>query len=543
MMLRWFKDLPRSERRFFIICAIVVLFLSTLPVLTGFMLAHGQIYTDRVYLGGADKMVYLSQIEEVSQGHWLLHNLYTAERQIPYLSPLWLVLGLLAGLFKLAPLLVFHLVRILFGAIFLFLVYYLLLKIFTESFWRKTSFLIVGLSSGLGVFTVFRPWTDANMVRYFGSDIWFSEGNSFLTLAHSPLFILSQIILLVIFGWLINRLSKAGWLESALMGLLIFFLGIIHPYDLVIVGAVGGVWWLVKIILAKRFLWREFFKLLILLINALLAVGYFFYLINSSPAFGGWFDQNITLSPGLINYLIGYGLLVPFFILGVKPALKSGNKYLYFLTVWGAVAWFLLFLPLPSQRRFGNGMHIPMAIIAVYGTYWVWQSIKNSRVIIYLQKIFVWQTILQIIFFVLISSSLFSVGAKLAMQSYYQKNIYLQPSEANALLWLKNNIDKNSVILSEHLVGNFIPAFTGRFVYLGHGHQTNRWSEKMVKVEQWFFATNNDDAQKSSWLMAEGIDYVYFGLNEKTLGSFDPFVKPYLSLVWQQGEVAIFKVK
>jgi len=120
--------------------------------------------------------------------------------------------------------------------------------------------------------------------------------------------------------------------------------------------------------------------------------------------------------------------------------------------------------------------------------------------------------------------------------------MYIAKDESSAVRWLKENLSENDLVLSSSMTGNIIPAYSGRKVFIGHGHQTSEWPDKLVYVSHFFFFTNGADSQKQAWLKKEGVDYLFFGPTEKSLGQFRPKEKPYLRMIFEQGETAIFKV-
>ncbi|MBU1130895.1 hypothetical protein KJ840_02070 [Patescibacteria group bacterium] len=536
------KSLSRKEKEFVFIVSFTVLLITLIPLAFSWVRSSDDYFTGGTFIAAADKMVYLSQIEEARQGNALVHNLYTSEPQIGYLSPLWTGLGWFSRATKLSPLFTLHFFRIIFGFIFLYLLYLFISQIFSSVKWRKITFLALSFSSGLGIFTVIRPWTAENMYNYFGTDIWFSEGNTFLTLFHSPLFILSQICLLLIFWWTIARLTSAKYTEAAAIGLIGGFLGFIHPYDIVIIFSVLLVWFAVKTVQKKEWFWPVFLKLIIVLFISFLPIGYFFLLKYFSPGFAGWAIQNITLSPRIYNYMIGYGLIFILFLFGVYPAWKSRNRYFNFLAIWAIVSWLLLYAPLQSQRRLGNGLHMPMVILAIFGLVVILNKLKQLWLFKIVNKQYIIKTTaILILVFLAISSNLFLIGAEFFYHAL--KGFYITQNEKEAIIWFKDNLKTTEVILSKNTIGSIIPAISGRYVYLGHGHQTNNWLIKKYDVEEWFFKDNQGDALKYRWLLREGIDYLYHGSREMALGNFNPDEKSYLEEVYKNQEVTIYRIK
>ena len=536
-----FKSLKRSEKRFLFLITAIILFLTLIPLILGFVLTpKGQFYTNVGYAGGADKMVYLSQIEEARQGNVRLHNLYTAEPQEAKLfSPLWLALGQFSRLTNLAPLFTFHLFRLAFGFILLLLLYLFIARIFKQVKWRKIAFLILAFGSGLGFFTVGADWNEAFLFEHVGVDLWASESNTFLTLAHSPLFILSQILILVFFWWLIERLGEAKWGEAVLMGLLVLLLGIIHPYDLFIIFPVTAGWFLMKSIRLKKWVNRIFLKLLAIGLIASLSAAYFFWLKASSRAFADWLVQNVTLSPGLVNYFVGYGLIFIFYLLAIFKTAKSKNRYLFFLSIWSIIGWFLIMSPLQVQRRLINGFHPPLAILGVVGLYYLSGKLRRTA---FNGSYFLKSAAIQLTAVLLIGSNLLFLGVESVLIAWDRYPIYISQEDYRAILWFKDNVQKEEVILSSAPSGNLIPAYSGRKVFIGHGHQTSDWQDKLNYLNNFFFATNEDDEQKKDWLLSQKIDYLFYGFYERSLGGFKPEEKDYLRPVWQQGQAAIYRV-
>ncbi|MBU1130894.1 hypothetical protein KJ840_02065 [Patescibacteria group bacterium] len=535
------KIINIKKRKFIISIIVLVLIITLLPYI-GVYNSNKDYYTGGTLVGAADKMVYLSQIEEARQGYFFIHNLYTSEPQAGYFSPLWASLGWFSGITKLPPLFTYHLFRVIFGFIFLYLLYLFVSKIFLKETWRKIAFVTLAISSGFGFFTFFINYILKNPNGYFGADIWYSEGNTFLTLFHSPLFILSQICLLLIFWWTIARFKIAKYPEVIGMGIIGCLLGFFHPYDVFIAFFILSVWFIVNIIKNKLWPWPDFFKLVIFFLISFASIFYFFIFRIFSPGFAGWAEQLVQLSPPPHNYMAGFGLIFIFFLFGISPAWKSKNKYLNFLAVWSLTSWLLLYMPLSFQRRLGNGMHIPMALLAVLGAAVLLDKIKKTKLYYKINNKFTIKIVILIIFiFLMTSTNLFFLGLNYHFFSIGE--FHLTKGEKEAIWWLKENSDKSDIILSQSQMGSIIPSIAGRFVYLGYKIQTNNWLIKKYDVEEWFFKDNRGDKLKARWLSREGIDYLYYGSREMALGEFNPQNKEYLKQVFQNSEVAIYQVK
>ncbi|HLD27919.1 MAG TPA: hypothetical protein VJB39_03640, partial [Patescibacteria group bacterium] len=141
----------------------------------------------------------------------------------------------------------------------------------------------------------------------------------------------------------------------------------------------------------------------------------------------------------------------------------------------------------------------------------------------------------------LVSSTLFFIGTELVLVAWRRYPIYIPKSYALAFDWLKANLTNQEPILSSAQTGNIIPAFTGRLVYLGHGHQTADWQQKKPLVDN-FFKDNVHDEAKRAWLVEQNIAYLFYGSFEESLGDFNPRGKDYLIPLFQADNVTIYKV-
>ena len=81
-----------------------------------------------------------------------------------------------------------------------------------------------------------------------------------------------------------------------------------------------------------------------------------------------------------------------------------------------------------------------------------------------------------------------------------------------------------------------MPSYMNRRVYLGHWAQTIDFEKKSADVNR-FFSVNDDNFRKGL-IAKHGIDYVYYGIEEKNLGLFNP---DYMEKVFENDKVKIFK--
>ena len=119
--------------------------------------------------------------------------------------------------------------------------------------------------------------------------------------------------------------------------------------------------------------------------------------------------------------------------------------------------------------------------------------------------------------------------------------IYPPQKKIEAMRWLKENTDHNDIIMAQYTNGNFMPAITGRHVFVGHGIETIDFKIKYSQNEALFNKQLSDEYIQK--ILAENkINYIFFSLFEKYHLQWNPEKKEYLNKVFDNQEVQIYKV-
>ncbi len=538
------------EWRFVLFVSLVTLILASFPYITGYV---QQTDTDHFLgintLALTDMPVYFSLIEQAREGHVLVKNLYTSEPQHAALfHPLWFVLGVFSRSMSLSPVIIFHLSRILTGIAFLWFFYYLIAQLFREIAWRRIAFLLLCFSSGVGGFflllyphlSYFSILNDSSRTLQLPTDVWIPESNTFLTLMHSPLFILAQLLTVGILFFLFRHLDQSRIKSMLYVGALMLVLGFVHPYDLLTIYTFLFFLFFTRIITEPsrttaeaRFYIRN---ALVVVLFSLVPLIWYAIAFLTEPALGLWAKQNVTMSPHLTKYVLGYGMLFAFAAIGTLFSHKLNNRLYFFLLTWAGTLLLLMYLPiLQVQRRYSNTLHIALVLLAAFG-------LRALYLKFFKNKPYFWHILPAIVLAVLLFSTNAIIIWKMIDTKSDRAYFYEINESLAAYAWLKNNTQEGDIILSSFVQGNRIPAFVARPVYLGHRHQTIHAEQKYLLVQEWFFKTNDEDDQKQVFLKNAGTQFVWYGPFEKALGYFQPQEKSYLHQVFQQGSVTLYKV-
>lgn len=532
------RSISKNEWRFLGLMAVLVLLVTAVPYLYGYFTAPvGMVYTGLHHLTPGDTNVFLSMIEQVKQGHNIFLNLYTAEPQARLLvNPLWLSVGWLGKVFDFSNLLTLHLARSLWIVIFIFICYLFLVHLLPDVRKRKWIFIIILFSSGLGVF--FNPFLfNVNNIYEHPTDIWVAESITFLTLFHSPHLIASLTLIILVFLLMLLAFEQDKLRYSVGAGVACLFLLWFHPFNGPTIYLVLGTYLLILFCWQRRIRWSHVKHFLVLSVMPIPAVLYLFLIGRADWVIRQWSAQNILPSPSVWMYIIGYGIVLLFALIGLWITLKNPSTKLIFIIAWTVSSASLLYIPLAFQRRLSEGLHLPLAILAGLGIFYLLDQIKihdphglKRYALVFSLLLFLPLTNLQI------------VGQDIFMyQTKKDLPYYLHQGEVDAMAWLKSNVSADGVVFSSYYMGNYIPAYSGRIVWIGHGPQTINLVQKS-EVSDWFWSSDNEADAKYDLLRRDRVSYVFYGRKEKELGSYDPGTKSYLQQAFQNSDASIYRV-
>ena len=513
------------------IASIGVLFVASIPYLVGALSAT----PDRVFTGlqvnPLDGVSYLAKMRLGWNGEWLFQLRFTTEQgQGAFLFTYFIALGHLARWLNLPLIVVFHLARIVGGFALLWMAYQLIAR-FTDAIdLRQRAWWLVALSSGLGWLATLLGHTDS-------ADLTIAESNTFYSLMANAHFALATAIMLAMFIAILDMAPARRTSGSEAMdhhpsrarrmwriiwiGLLSLALAIIQPFaPFAVYAIIGGtlllIWWRERSFPRASFLTSFIAGLM----TAPLLL-YMYLATQNDPVLRAWSIQNQTPSPPVIDYLIGYGLLLIAAIPSARSVWRRRSNWDLLFLVWIVVTVPMLYAPIPLQRRLSLGLHIPIAVLAAQGISQVIRSKWPRRWAV--------ATMLPTSAFIMLAL----IGGAVARDPH----IYLTSDEAAAFNWLQATASSNDIVLAAPETGAFIPAFAGQRVVYGHPYETVEADRKRQLVDG-FFAGKMDQV---TLLRDDSVDYVLIGPRERKLGSVDPALLP-MHAVFTSGDVILYAV-
>ncbi|MCI0655639.1 MAG: hypothetical protein L0170_01030, partial [Acidobacteria bacterium] len=119
---------------------------------------------------------------------------------------------------------------------------------------------------------------------------------------------------------------------------------------------------------------------------------------------------------------------------------------------------------------------------------------------------------------------------------------YLPSTQLAAMDWLNRQVSRDALVLASYPIGNYVPRMSGQRVFIGEDMLTNEIEARQRDIRL-FYSEEWDDSKRMGLLGRFGIGYVYYGPDERKLGSYNPDGAAFLTRVYDDGGIQIFEVK
>jgi len=405
------------------------------------------------------------------------------------------------------------------------LAYLFYCQLFEKKHLQWTATLLTTFGSGLG-------W----LAIPFGiqaSDLSIPESIPFLSAYANPHFPFAAAVML---GAVLSIFKRERiWLRSIAAFACGTLLGVVLPFSMVSLAIGVGIWqvleglqegWggLIGFFRKQRTHLIPFFALLG---GALPWVTYDLWLSRSHPTLSIWNAQNITLSPPITDYVIGYGLILILAILGIMKTGLQDRPRDRLLLAWALSNMILLYMPFNFQRRLTLGLFFPLAGLAVLGL----ERIVGRR-----EK---YRAALILLLILSVPSSLIVIGAGLSGVQKQDPSVIHLPGELEAYTWLDENSPPGALVLASPDIGNRLPAFADVRVLYGHPFETP-YAESQKSLVESLYAWEGSIAGAIDFIDQLNLDYVFLGERERVLGQPEWIME--LPLVFTLQGVEIYEV-
>jgi hypothetical protein len=494
-----------------------------------------------ILLNVPDTAQYLSWARE-SEHAIFIQNKLTAEPGDPvYFNLFWFVVGRLAVATGQPLAAMTQVARLFAGLVLLASLYWFVTLVEKRPLHRRIAFLTVALGGGLG-------WGLVVLKQFSGRldfplDLYVTEPNSFLTVLAFPHQAMAGGLLVLILCLAALAFERESFRLALGAGALTVVLGVQHGYDLLIVYAVVGV-------VALYLGWKT--RRLPLYLGLASAIGvwsvpsalYLVYLTRQSPIWRGVLAQYgnagvFTPSPTHLVVLLGLPLLVLVATRGDTNLNTTMPAREVLLRGWLVVGAILLYIPTNFQIKMLADWQVPVGILATrivldQGSRWINQrQWSNPR----------WTGVALGVLLVaaVLPTNVYLFSWRLVDLGRHEYPYYLRNDDITALRWLEANTSPADVVLSGLTIGQYVPSVSGNSAFLAHWAETLDYYTKTRLVSQ-FFAASTSDEERRDALRRYGVQYVYVGTEERSLGRFDPEQTALLQRVFADSTVAIYRV-
>lgn len=484
-----------------------------------------------------DYYLYLAAINQGINGDFLYHDPYTTEpttKGIFYIF--FTTTGQIARIFHLNPVAAYHLLTIISFEMFATLAFLLSQMILGRkyAFWGAL-FGIIGTISPTLIWN-FKIDFPINMP-------WWIMMDAFERLYALPHYGAAQALLLLFVILIINFYRNRRIKNAILAASAIFIAGIILPSVLLPIGIALPISYFFYILrnsfMQKKIILEQKIAFGFILIVAFAFICYIllFYQGQAGFPWNHWIPWGITrwnLNEPAFNriLLLSFGILPILALPAMVRAIRRNNWELIFISLWAILPFFMLpfvnILSIAKIRLTQEAPFIPFGILAAYTIFQIVPKYKYPIIAVFLLSTLP------------VSLNLLSQRIQYIKTEPIYDHFYIPKTSFEVIEFIKKNLPKNSVILTNEKMGNIIPAFAPTVSYMGHLNQTMNYPEKEKNVNN-FFSGKWTDEEAKKFLIENGIRYVYYGWQEKELG-LDISKYPFLRSIYKNEAVELFQL-
>ena len=530
-------------RSWVLVFALCVVLLTAIPYLIAASQRGGE-FTGFL-IGVEDGNSYIAKMMEGAQGDWLFRSPYTTVDQSGALIYLpYLLLGKLLGPVAQhsSLVLVFHIFRSIAIILLCFTAYDFFSLFLRDEKLRRLGLALVTLGNGFGWFVLFLGFPSL-----FGTiplDFYSPEAFGFLAVFSLPHLVLARALLL--WGLLdyLKHSSGADGKEKDKRVLLTAVIWLVMSLSHLITAGLGLVLISAHLIfvIVKESLFKKKFIINAARIQAVLWtwIGVFPILAYNAWVYWqdsylkAWAAQNQILSPNPLHYLIAYALVLPLAYFGLRRLLRSQWFVGGFFLVWLVLLPVLFYAPVGLQRRLSEGAWVALVALALFAfqslsgrTKKGMPPVRDARELWLFSLAF--PTTLMIF-----------LGSIRAAQNV-ELPLFRPEAEIRAFEELGAVADRGEVVLASYTTSNALPAWAPLRVIAGHGPESVNLEALLPKIQSVYQGRTTEDS-RLEFLQKYGVSYVFWGPNEKRLGSWQAADEPYLELVVDRGQYQIYKV-
>jgi len=533
-----------------VLIAALTICVANSPYLLAYASESPRLSFGGVVMNFEDAHGYLAKMNQGAAGRLTYQIPFTSEEhEGAFVGGFFLALGWICALTGLPVIWMWHLSRLVFGCVLLLSAYVFIAAFLEDPKQRLVAYLLACLSSGLGWVVLLTG--RFSILGFDLIDFKMPEAHTFFTILTFPHFSLGATLLLIIFVLILQLRRTRRWRYAVVAGLASLVLAVVHPYNLLIVAATLAIWLLLILYKERRAPVVELAGAAIIGGMALPALVYYLYVFAFNPAFGAWAAQSGSPSPHPLHYLIAYGPLLVLAVPAMIQQAREGDPDRSLPLIWVVVVAILVYTPLKQQRRMVEGVHIPLSLLATSSLFAYYlprlEGSRLARRLVTLRRRSYSRHGLRnfaiyLILVLTLPSNLYILASLTATVVQHPYPFFHERAENEAIDWLASETEYRDTLLSAYGTGSYIPARIDHRVFVGYWAETANFDAKLGIVDR-FFRVGTPDSWRVQTLEQYDIAYVYSGPRERMVGAFDPDTADYLTPVFANDVVTIYRVK
>jgi hypothetical protein len=534
---------------FVAICVVVMIVVTSLPYLFGYIICPD----DKVFMGmtRSDVAQYMAWMKGFTTANLIDNHLTPEPNASVFFNLLWWILGKLTVILPLGSIVVIHLYRLFSMVVFAVVLYWFIKLCTLDRRQRQGAFLVAYFGGGLGWIWVVEKYVHGRDDVLFPRDVYKAEANSFWNLMGINQFAISAALMILIYALLVLGYERRQWRYPLLASLVALILGWEHAYDLLLVYAVIG-FFVFVLFLRDGFSWSLVLYPLLIGLSSVWAALYSLYITRTFPVWKAvlaQFENAGAWTPDPLHLLILLGLpfIAALFAFDGLVPLKERSLRDIFVRAWFGVNLFIVYVPLNFQSHYLNGWQVPIAILAAKAFFerilpWVREQSLFKRLGQVWSPARLERAMFASVLLTVVLLNIYIFAWRFVVLARLPHVHFLERDEVAALNWLAENATSDDVVLSAMEVGQYIPSWTGARPFLAHWAMTKDLFKKQEMIGD-FFKLDTTDDERQAILRAFGVDYVLVGVEERSLGSYDPGASEYLEACFTMSKATVYCVQ
>jgi hypothetical protein len=525
--------------------ALIVVAVTSVPYAVGFLMAPpGRVYTGLLF-DVPDHAQYWSWVTASRTGLFIPNTMTPEPNAATFLNPAMWMLAQVQSAFGLSFAALFQWWRIAAAVAVGPALAVTTTLLSSRPGQARVAFWMVLAGGGLGWVLVVVKYALGLADAPFPFALYVVEPNTGFGLLAYPYLPLAQAFMLIALAGAFRvhtAPTAAAWIACAAGALGV---ALLHAYDLVVVYAVVGTFWIVELLRGRAVPWRLSSAIVLIFACSAPLAGYYQYLTSADPLWRSILTQYAnagvwTPPPPLLVVLLGAPLVLAAARLKGLDWQHAGTR---FAASWALIGVVIIYVPTVFQIKLLAALQVPLAILAAD----LWctrlgpavENLTSRR----LGAAIAARAPALVLAALILPTNLYLVAWRLLELRRPSSDLYVTVDEHAALATLAATTRPGDVALAVEAVGRWVPNHGRTRAFLAHWAMTNRYLDRRRDVAR-FFSAGADDGWRQRLLADNGVTYVIWTDRDRaTGGGYTPATSALFEPIHLTPTAGVFRVR